>query len=85
MTPDYDYGTQASYTLQLLLMFFLLCSYVIDMIKKLELCLLVVAILFKIGFAHAQISMPKISTIMLKIACINPCFHHPLFFLKIFV
>ena len=67
------------------LMFFLLCSYVIDMIKKLELCLLVVAIFFKIGFAHAQISMPKISTIMLKIACINPCFHHPLFFLKIFV
>ena len=53
---------------------FLLCSYyVIDMIKKLELC-------FKIGFGHVQISMPKISTIMLKIACINPYFHHPLIF-----
>ena len=38
MTPDYDYGIQTSYTLQLFYIIFLLCScYVNDMIKKLEL------------------------------------------------
>ena len=53
--------------------FWLLCSYYFtDMIKKLELHLLLVIILFKIEFGHAQISVPKISTPMLKTACINP-------------
>ena len=47
--------------------FSLLCSYyVTNIIKKLELRLLVVIILFKIEFGYAQINVPKI-------ACINPC------------
>ena len=58
------------------IIFSLSCScYVADMIKKLELCLLVVIILFKIEFGHAQISVPKISKLTLKIACIRPCQH----------
>ena len=28
---------------------------------------------FKIKFGHAQSSLPKISILMLKTACINPC------------
>ena len=49
VTPDYDYGAQTSYILKLFC-FLLLCSYcVTDMIKKLELCLLLVIILFKIS------------------------------------
>ena len=53
--------------------FSLLCSYyVIDMIKKLELGLLVVIILFKIEFGYAQISVSEIGTPMSKTACINP-------------
>ena len=53
--------------------FIILCSYyVIDMIKKLELHLLVDRILFKIELGHIQISVPKIGTPMLKTACINP-------------
>ena len=56
-----------------LLVFLLLCScYVTDLIKKLELHLLVVIILFKIEFGHAQITVRKIGTLMLKTACINP-------------
>ena len=52
--------------------FSLLCShYVIDMIKKLELHLLVDIISFKIEFGHIRISVPKIGTPMLKTACIN--------------
>ena len=42
------------------------------MIKKLELCLLVVIILFKIEFGYAQISVSEIGTPMSKTACINP-------------
>ena len=52
--------------------FSLLCShYVIDMIKKLELHLLVDIISLKIEFGHIRISVPKIGTPMLKTACIN--------------
>ena len=43
------------------IIFSLLCScYVTDMIKNVELHLLVVIILFKIEFGQAQISVPKI-------------------------
>ena len=57
----------------ILMFFIILCSYyVIDMIKKLELHLLVDRILFKIELGHIQISVPKIGTPMLKTACINP-------------
>ena len=53
--------------------FSLSCScYVADVIKKLELRLLIVIILFKIEFGHAQISVPKIGKPIPKIACINP-------------
>ena len=58
--------------------FSLSCScYVADMIKKLELCLLVVIILFKIEFGHAQISVPKIGKPMPKVACITLCTYRP--------
>ena len=53
----------------------LLCSsYVTDVIKNLELLLLVVMISFKIKFGHTTINLPKISMLMLKTACINPYF-----------
>ena len=42
------------------------------MIKKLELRILVVIILFKVEFGHAQISVPKIVTPISKTACIKP-------------
>ena len=41
MTPDYDYGVETSYILHLFTIFLLLCSYHINIIKKLELRLLV--------------------------------------------
>ena len=42
MTPDYDYGVETSYILHLFTIFLLLCSYhIINIIKKLELRLLV--------------------------------------------
>ena len=43
------------------------------MIKKLELCLMLVSVLLKIKFGHTQISVPKIGIPMLKTACINLC------------
>ena len=46
--------------------------YVTDLIKKLELRLMVVSVFLKIKFRHAQISVPKIGMPMSKIACINP-------------
>ena len=42
------------------------------MIKKLELHLLVVIIVFKIEFGQTQINVHKISKLMQKTACINP-------------
>ena len=45
---------------------------VADLIKKLELCLMVVSVLPKIEFGHTQISVPKIGIPMLKAAYINP-------------
>ena len=51
----------------------LLCShYVIDLIKELEIHLMVVSIFLKIKFRHAQSSVPKIGIPMLKTARINP-------------
>ena len=41
------------------------------MIKKLELCLMVVSVLLEIKFGHAQISVPKISIPMSKTAYIK--------------
>ena len=49
------------------------------MIKKLELHLMIVSILSKIKFGHAQINVPKISIPMSKTACINPCVTHNLY------
>ena len=61
-------------TLHLFLIFLLLCShYVSDLIKKLELCIMVVSVLFRVKFGHAHISVPKIGVPMSKTACINPC------------
>ena len=52
--------------------FLLLCShYVADLIKKLELHLMVVSVLLKIKFRQPKISVPKIG--ILKTACMNPC------------
>ena len=64
----------AFYALHSFLILLLLCShYVADLMKKLELCLMVVSVLLKIKFGHAQISVPKISIPMSKTTCINPC------------
>ena len=66
-------GVQTNYTLHLFSIFSLLCSdYVADLIKKLELCLIMVSVLLKIRFGHTQISVPKIGIWMLKTAFINP-------------
>ena len=40
--------------------------------KKLELRLMVVSVLLKIKFGHAQISVPKIGIPMSETTCINP-------------
>ena len=45
---------------------------VADLIKKLELCLMVVSVLLKIEFGHTQFSVPKIGIPMLKAAYIDP-------------
>ena len=59
-------------TLHLFLIFLLLCShYVSDLIKKLE--LLIMVVLLRVKFGHAHISVPKIGVPMSKTACINPC------------
>ena len=56
------------------IIFFLLCShYVADLIKKLEMLLMVVPVFLKIKFRQAQISVTKIGIPMLKTVCINPC------------
>ena len=66
-------GVQTNYPLHLFFICLLLCShYIADLIKKLELCLMVVSDLLKIEFGHTQISVPKIGIPMSKTACINP-------------
>ena len=72
MPQDYDYGVQISYTLRHLLFILSLCSYCVNIIKNLELRLLIVLIKCKITFEHAKISVPKIGILMSKTACINP-------------
>ena len=53
--------------------FLLLCSYyVADLIKKLELHLMVVSNLLKTKFGHTQISEPKISIQMSKTVYTSP-------------
>ena len=65
MTQDYDYGVQISYTLHL----FLCCWYN----HKTGVALTgTFDLTFKIKFGHAQISVPKIGTLIMKTACINP-------------
>ena len=74
MTQSYHQRVQANYTLHLFFIFSLLCShYIADLIKKLELRLMIVSVLHEIKFGHAQISVPKIGIPMSKTACINPC------------
>ena len=59
-------------TLHLFIIFSLLCSHVADLIKKLEMRLMVVSVFLKIKFRHAQISVPKIGIPMSKSTRINP-------------
>ena len=71
MTP-HNYGFQTSYALHLLIVFSSLCSYYVnDMIKKLELCLLMILILLKIKFGHSLISFSKIGISFAKAAYIK--------------
>ena len=71
--PILSLGIQTNYTLQLFIIFSLLCSqYVVDLIKKQELRLTVASVLFKTKFGYAQIRVPKIGILMSKTACINP-------------
>ena len=73
MTQYYHQGFQINYISHLFFIFSLLCShYVADLIKKLELNLMVVSVLLEIKFGHAQLSLPKIGIRMLKAACISP-------------
>ena len=58
-----------------ILIFHFFILNVINIIKKLELLFLIVYIWPKIESRHAQIVVPKIGMLMLKIACINPCTH----------
>ena len=73
MIPGYDYGVQTSNT-AITLLFFHYYVHIKLMIssEKQELHLLVVIILFKTEFGHAQNSVTKISKPKLKTACINP-------------
>ena len=65
---------ESKQNLHFFVIFFLLCShYVADLLKKLKLCLMVVSVLLKNKFGHAQIRVPKISIPMSKTACINLC------------
>ena len=66
-----------NYPLHLFFIFSLLYShYIADLIKKLELCLMVVSVLLIIEFGHTQIIMPKIGIPLSITACINPwCVH----------
>ena len=73
MTQDYDYGVQTHNNCNNFVVFSLLCSYYVnDIIKKLQFHLLVVIILFKTEFGHAQKTVPKIGKLVLKTACFNP-------------
>ena len=70
MTHFYHQRVQTNYTLHFI--FLLVYShYIADLIKKLELCLMIVSVLLEIKFGHVQISLPKISLSMSKTACIN--------------
>ena len=59
--------------LHLFFIFSVLCShYVSSLIRKLQLCLMVISVLLKIKLGPTQISVPKIGIMMLKTASINP-------------
>ena len=58
--------------------------YVADFIKRMELHLMLVSVLLKIKFGHAQICVPKIGIPMLKIALYQPLTKGPLFIQSIF-
>ena len=55
-----------------LFVFSIFSHYVTDLIKTLEMRLMVVSVFLKIKFRHAQISVPKTGIPMSKSACINP-------------
>ena len=70
MNQYYHIRVQTNHTLRLFFIFSLLNShYAADLIKKLELRIMVVSVLLKIKFGHAQICVPKIG---INTACINP-------------
>ena len=74
MTQFNHQRVQTNYTLYLFFIFSLLCShYIADLIKKLELRLMIASVLHEIKFGHAEISVPKIGIPMSKTVCINPC------------
>ena len=61
MNRYYHLGVQKNHTLYLFFIFSLLCSpYIADLIKKLELHIMVVSILLKIKCGQAQICVPKL-------------------------
>ena len=67
MTQFYHQKVQTNYTLHLFFIFLLLClHYIADLIKKLQLHLMIVSVLLEIKFGHAQISVPKIGLPMSK-------------------
>ena len=67
MTQFYHQRVQTNYTLHLFFIFLLLClHYIADLIKKLQLHLMIVSVLLEIKFGHAQISVPKIGLPMSK-------------------
>ena len=68
----YHYGVLKQ-IIHYIFFFLLLClHYVDDLIKKLELRLIVLSVLLKIKIGHAQINVPKIGKPMSKTAFINP-------------
>ena len=61
----------------LVFLFSLLCLYyVTDLVKKLELSLLVTFSFHGIKFGHAHISVPKIGKPMSKKFCVNPWYNN---------
>ena len=72
-TPHYIYFLFSRYYIHIMLLIWS---------KKLELCLMVVSVLFDIKFGYAQISVPKISTSMSKTACINPWYWWKILFFR---
>ena len=56
--------------------FILYSHYVVDLIKKLELGIMVVSDSLKIEFGYTQICVPKTGIPMWKTVSINPCIQY---------